>query len=98
MSLLDNIPQEINQESSNEIIKALNDSNLFSSVSVNFINNKYIITVKEFPNINKINFNYNDRLKDEDLEYIALEIKLINSNTQSINLFINEIKKLYQSF
>ena len=98
LSLLDNIPQEINQESSNEIIKALNDSNLFSSVSVNFINNKYIITVKEFPNINKINFNYNDRLKDEDLEYIALEIKLINSNTQSINLFINEIKKLYQSF
>ena len=51
LSLLDNIPQEINQESSNEIIKALNDSNLFSSVSVNFINNKYIITVKEFPNI-----------------------------------------------
>ena len=53
---------------------------IYFHLLINFINNKYIITVKEFPNINKINFNYNDRLKDEDLEYIALEIKLINSN------------------
>tara|TARA_B100001057_G_scaffold318485_1_gene318732 strand:- start:5505 stop:7775 length:2271 start_codon:yes stop_codon:yes gene_type:complete len=98
LSLLDDIPEDINNEYSNEILKALNVSNLFSDVSVNFINNKYIITVKEFPNINKIYFRNNDRLKNEDLELIASEFNLRNFNTKSINLFINETKKLYQSF
>ncbi len=98
LSLLDDIPEDINNEYSNEILKALNVSNLFSDVSVNLINNKYIITVKEFPNINKIYFRNNDRLKNEDLELIASEFNLRNFNTKSINLFINETKKLYQSF
>ena len=98
LSLLDDIPEDINNEYSNEILKALNVSNLFSDVSVNFVNNKYIITVKEFPNINKIYFRNNDRLKNEDLELIASEFNLRNFNTKSINLFINETKKLYQSF
>ena len=98
ISLLDNIPKEINEEYSNDIIKILNDSNLFSDVRVEISENKYVITVKEFPSIRKINFKNNERLKDEELELIASEMKLINYNQQSITLFINEIKKIYQSF
>ncbi len=98
LSLLDDIPDDINKEYSNEIIKALNDSDLFSDVSVEFVNSKYIITVKEFPSINKILFKNNDRLKKEDLELIASEFNLRNLNTKYINLFINETKKIYQSF
>ncbi len=98
LSLLDDIPDDINKEYSNEIIRALNDSDLFSDVTVEFVNSKYIITVKEFPNINKIYFKNNDRLKKEDLELIASEFNLKNSNTKYINLFINETKKIYQSF
>ena len=98
ISLLDNIPKEINEEYSNDIIKILNDSNLFSDVRVEISENKYVITVKEFPSIRKINFKNNERLKDEELELIASEMKLINYNQQSITLFINEIKKIYQSY
>ena len=98
LSLLNDIPEDINKEYSNEIIKALNDSDLFSDVTVEFINNKYIITVNEFPNLNKIYFKNNDRLKKEDLELIASEFKLTNLNPKYINLFISETKKLYQSY
>tara|TARA_B100000575_G_scaffold254228_1_gene223272 strand:- start:732 stop:3002 length:2271 start_codon:yes stop_codon:yes gene_type:complete len=98
LSLLNKIPENANEEYSNEIIKVLNESNLFSDVRVNFDNNKYKIFLKEFPNIDNLYFKNNERLKDEELEYIASEINLINLNNSSINLFINEIKKIYESF
>ena len=98
LSLLDNIPDKIDDDYGNDIINALNASNLFLSVSVNLIDDKYIITVKEYPNIKKIYFENNERFDNDELELIANEINLINFNTQSVNLFINEIKKIYQSF
>ncbi len=97
-SLLGDIPDNLDTEYSNEIIKVLNASNLFSDVRVTFINNKFKITVIEFPNINKLYFDNNERLDDEDLEIIASEINLTNLNNQSIDIFINEVKKIYQSF
>ena len=48
----------------NDIIKTLNESNLFSNVQIKTEDNKYRIEV--YPH-NELNFN-NDRLKDEDLE------------------------------
>ncbi len=98
LSLLKNIPQDINKEYSNDIIKILNDSNLFSNVTVKYEDNKFIIKVKEFPNIDKLNFDNNERLDDEELELIATQTNLTNFNTESLNIFINEIKKLYESF
>ena len=62
ISLLENIPENLDEEYSNEIIKILNESNLFSDVSVNFIDNKYNIIVNEYPNIRKIYFENNERL------------------------------------
>ncbi len=98
LSLLDEIPSNLDDQYSNQIIKALNESNLFEDVAVEFINNTYFIKVKEFPTINKIYFNNNERLKDDDLHSIASAINLNTLNSNSINIFINEIKKVYVSF
>ena len=98
ISLLKNIPQNLDEEYSNEIIKVLNESNLFSDVRVKFLDNKYNIIVQEYPNIRKMYFDNNERLEDEELRVIASELDLVNLNNQSLNLFINETKKIYESF
>ena len=66
LSLLDQIPNNTDREYTNEIINTLNESNLFSDVRVKFIDNKYEIIVKEFPSIDKLYFNNNERLNDEE--------------------------------
>ena len=38
------------------------------------MNNKYLIIVKEHPNIDRLTFKNNERLKDDDLEIIAKQI------------------------
>tara|TARA_B100000963_G_C22624871_1_gene671810 strand:+ start:983 stop:3250 length:2268 start_codon:yes stop_codon:yes gene_type:complete len=98
VSLLDEIPKNIDKEYSNQIIKVLNNSNLFSDVSVNFQNDKYTIIVKEYPNIDNFYFENNERLKDEDLLEVISQLNFTNLNKKSINLFINETKKLYETF
>ena len=98
LSLLNDIPEQIDEEYSNSIINALNSSNLFSNVYIKSMENKYIIYVEEFPNINKFFFRNNERLDDEELELIAGETNLTNLNEVYINLFIKEVKKAYQSF
>ena len=98
LSLLKEIPKDTNIDYSNDIIKTLNESNLFSNIEIQFEEKKYIIIVQEFPNINQIKFINNDRLKDEDLETIVNEKNFNIYNLQKTNLFIDEIKKIYQSF
>ena len=98
ISLLKNIPENLDEEYSNEIIKVLNESNLFSDVRVKFVENKYNIIVKEYPNIKKIYFENNERLEDEELRIIASDLNLINLNNKSLSLFIDETKKIYESF
>ncbi len=98
LSLLTKIPDEVNEEYTNDIIKKLNQSNLFSDVNVIIEKNKYIINVVEFPSINKLYFEGNERLEDEELNTIATEIRLLNFNKNSIKLYINEITNLYESF
>ena len=98
ISLLENIPENLDEEYSNEIIKVLNESNLFSDVRVNFIDNKYNIIVNEYPNIRKIYFDNNERLEDDELRIIANDLGLTNLNSKSLNLFINETKKVYVSY
>ena len=98
LSILKDIPDSPNKEYTNEIINALNASNLFSDVQVNLIDDKFLILVKEYPNIDQIYFNNNERLKDEELEFIASQLNFNKLNKFSINQFINELKKTYQSF
>ncbi len=98
LSLLNEIPENINKESGNDIIKVLTESDLFSDVFVKFENNKYIIVVKEYPNIDEIYFNKNDRLEDDELSTLASELQLKTFNDKSINLFIDEVKKIYETY
>ena len=98
ISLLKEIPENLDEEYSNYIINKLNSSNLFSEVSVELIDNKYIIYIKEFPNINKIYFDNNERLDDDELNFIAQQSNLTNLNLKIVNSFIDETEKIYQSF
>ena len=98
ISILREIPDQPSKEYTNEIIKLLNNSDLFSDVQVKLLDNQYLILVKEYPNIDRLSFKNNERLKDEDLELIASQLNFTKSNNSSINLFIKEIKNAYQSF
>ena len=98
LSLLNNIPDNVDEEYANEIIKILNNSNLFSDVKVKFAGDDYLIIVKEYPNIDNLYFDKNERLDDEELKLLANEINFNKYNLASINNFINEIQKIYQSF
>ena len=98
LSILKEIPDTSNKESTNDIIRVLNESDLFSDVQVKLLDNKYLIIVKEYPNIDKLYFKNNERLKDEDLQIIASQINFTKSNKSSINLFIKELKNTYATF
>ena len=98
LSILKDIPEILNESYSNDIIKSLSKSKLFQDVSVSIVDDKYIITVVEYPSINQIYYDKNKRLKDEDLDLIVEQVNLTNNNTLSIDLFIKETKEIYQSF
>ncbi len=98
ISLLKDIPDNASKEYSNDIIQILNSSNFFSDVQVKLINNKFLIIVKEYPNINNIYFQNNERLKNDELELIVSETNFTRFNNISTNTFISELKKIYQSF
>ncbi len=97
-SFIKNKPKDLSDEYSNYLLKTLDKSKLFEEVIVSIKESSYLIIVKEYPSLNKIIYNNNDRLKNEDLEKIANELKLFNTNPSSINIFIDEVKKIYESF
>ena len=98
LSLIDENPDLTSEDYSNYLLKTLDNSNFFKDVSVSIKDDKYIISVVEFPNIKKIYFDKNERLKDEDLSNIINELDISNLNPNLINKFINETTKVYESF
>ena len=76
--------------SEEEILNTLNDSELFSEVSVEFDNNKYLIKVKEFPTINKLSFINNERLNDDELELI-IDTEELKQNVKEIYINLDEL-------
>ena len=98
ISLIKDKPTSISQEYSDYIIKTLNNSMLFESVTVTIDKNKYLINIKEFPSINKIYFRNNERFDDDELFNVSRELDLINLNPNKINKFIDELSKVYESF
>ena len=97
-ALIEKKPEIISEEYSNYLIKSLENSKLFEDISVKIIDNKYIISIKEYPNINTIFFDKNERFDDEELYEYSKELNLNNLNPIPINNFVNEITNLYQSF
>ncbi len=98
ISLIEVQPTEINEDYSNYLLKTLDNSLLFENVSIKIDENKYIISIVEYPNINKIYFKNNDRLDDDELLGFTQEIGLSNLNPVSIKNFISELEKIYESF
>ncbi len=98
LSIIKDKPKNISKEYSNYLIKTLGKSNLFKNVSVTLLENGYEIKIIEYENLNNISFTDNDRLKDEELQNIASELNLVNLNPNSINTFIDQVQKIYQSF
>ncbi len=97
-SLIKNQPTELSEEYSNYLIKTLDKSKLFKDVNVKIYQDKYIISITEFPSINKIYFKNNERLKDDELNQIINELQIFNLNDSIIQDFISETLKIYQSF
>jgi len=98
ISILKDIPESPNKEYTNDIIRILNNTNLFSDVQVKLEENKYLIIVQEYPNIDKINFKNNERLQDDELQKIALDTNFTKFNSSSINIFTNELIKTYATY
>ena len=98
LSLIKNKPTNINEDYSNYLLKTLDNSKLFEEVSVKIKDNVYIISVIEFPNINKIYYKNNERIKKDDLDLLIEELKITNLNPLKLNLFNSELKKIYESF
>ncbi len=97
-SLIEKKPTEITEEYSNYLLKRLDNSMLFESVVVTIKNNKYVISIIEYPNINEIKFDLNERFEDDELRNISEQLNLKNLNPISINNFKEEIKTIYESF
>ncbi len=98
LSLLENKPDKLNNEYSNYILKTLDNSLLFKNVKVEISENKYVIFISEYSNINNIYYRNNKRIKDDELDQIVQSLRLVNLNPNTFNLFINEVKKIYASY
>ncbi len=97
-SLIGEIPNLDNKSKSDYILKQLTKSGLFKSVEVSYQNENFLLTVLEFPVINKIYYENNKRLKDDDLDKILLEFNIKTESDVKINEFIDELKNIYRSF
>ena len=98
LSIIDKIPDTLNEETSNDILKKLNQSGLFKSVEVLIKDNGYLIKISEFPSIRNFYFKNNDRLKDEDIESVINELNIDTLADIKIDLLVNELKEIYKSY
>jgi len=90
-----NIDVDYSESLSNDIIKKLYDTQLFSDISVNYIDNTLTINVKENPTINLVLFEGNKSKKDDDL---IAEIKLKERSVFSRNRVKEDVKRILELY
>jgi outer membrane protein insertion porin family len=83
------------EDLSNNAIKKLYDTKLFSDISIKFLNNILTIKVKENPTINLVLFEGNKSKKDEDL---ISEIKLTERSVFSRSRVKEDVKRLLELY
>ena len=83
------------EDLSNNAIKKLYETQLFSDISINYLNNVLTISVKENPTINLILFEGNKSKKDEDL---IVEIKLKERSVFSRSRVKEDVKRLLELY
>ena len=99
LSLLDDLPNDIDDNEINNILKKLNSSGYFENLVINFQNNTLYIDFDEKIKITNIDFNGNKRFKDDQLnEIIKFKNYFEYFDKLNIDLYVNEIKKLYRSY
>ena len=90
-----NIDVDYTESLSNNIIKKLYDTQLFSDISINYIDNILTINVKENPTINLVLFEGNKTKKDDDL---IAEIKLKERSVFSRNRVKEDVKRILELY
>ena len=98
LTIIDEIPDDLSEEFSNYLLKELNKTGLFKDINISLSDNKYNINVIEYPVIQKIYFEGNERIKDEDLNQLVDELDLNVYNKDNIKNFTSELKLIYSSF
>ena len=98
LSIINETTEDLNFDYSNYLLDLLYDSGLFQEIKINFKDNKYFIDVIEYPVINKIIFEGNERFKDEELNQISKDLKFNIYSNDNLNTFLNELKNIYSSF
>ena len=98
LSIIDEIPDDLNDEFSNYLLKELNDTGLFEDIKIRLENKKYIIEVIEYPIIQKIYFDGNERFKDEELNQLVDGLNLNIYSEKNIKSFKSELNLIYSSF
>ena len=78
ISLIGEIPELDDNSKSNYILKELNKSGLFKSVDISFDNNFFYINVVEYPTINKVFYQNNKRIKDEQIDLLISDLNIFN--------------------
>ena len=84
LTIIDKIPNNIDDEFSNYLLKELNNTGLFKDIKIRLENNKYFIDVNEYPIIKKIYFDGNERFKDEELNQFVEELNFTIYNKDKI--------------
>ncbi len=97
-SFIDKPPTDLTKEYSDYLLKILDNSKLFKNVSVEILDNSFVIYVVEYPNINDVNFINNERLKNEDLMGIFNQMNIANINPVELEKYEKEISSIYKSF
>ena len=90
-----NLETNYSEKLSNNVIKNLYDTQLFSDVSIRYSNNIITITVKENPTVNLVLFEGNNKKKDEDL---IEEIKLKERSVFSRSRVKEDVKRLLELY
>ena len=91
-----NLDNDYSEKLSNEAIKSLYNTQLFSDISINYIDNILTIRVKENPTINLVLFEGNKSKKDDDLiNEIKLKERSVFSRSR-VKEDVRRILELYQ--
>ena len=97
-TIIDKMPDNLNEEFSNYLLDELNNTGLFQDINIRLENNKYFIDVVEYPVIQKIYFDGNERFKDEELNQLVDELGFNIYNEDGIKNFVSELNIIYSSF
>jgi len=99
LSILDSVPEIIDEKYINKQIKKLIETGYFKNVEITFDESKIDIFLIESLIIQNIIFKGNKRFKNSELnEILDIQNSLVYYNEKQLSLFENEISNLYKSF